>query len=266
VRRAVVLTPLVTGLSVLVLSSSAAGADPRAVVLPRPAFPPALRSVTPSGPARLVLVSSHARAPVVSTTRSPLRAWMPRRFGGTDLLGAIGQPGAVFLVYGRDGTAARYLVAANPRTHALRYAFDFRRFARPPRVASGAADLVGEQVVWAREAKGTLYVETAHQTYAVSSGGLNGYVAAIDLRTNALRWRSPALVANAPTFVLAGDSLVTGYGFTDEVDYLYLLDRRTGRVRDRLLLPSAPEAIVRRGNRLFVRTYDHDVVAELRRS
>ena len=56
------------------------------------------------------------------------------------------------------------------------------------------------------------------------------------------------------------------YGFTREPDYLYLLDRKTGRVRDRLLLPSAPEEIIRRGNRLFVRTYDHDVVAELRPS
>jgi hypothetical protein len=33
-----------------------------------------------------------------------------------------------------------------------------------------------------------------------------------------------------------------------------------------LALPSAPESIVRRRTRLFVRTYDHDVVAELRPS
>jgi hypothetical protein len=80
-----------------------------------------------------------------------------------------------------------------------------------------------------------------------------------------VRWRSPSLVANAGTFVLAGDTLVTGYGFTREPDYLYLLDRRTGRVLERLGVPTAPERITRRGNRLHVRTYDHDLVVELRK-
>jgi hypothetical protein len=71
-------------------------------------------------------------------------------------------------------------------------------------------------------------------------------------------------VANARTFVLAGRALVTGYGFTREDDYLYLIDRSTGKARDRLPVPSAPETITRRGNRLFVRTYDRDIVAVLR--
>jgi hypothetical protein len=261
VRRAL-LAPLVF----VVLAGAAIGAGPDAVLLPRPAFPPPLESLTPSGPTQIALISSHAHAPDTTTASSTLRPWMPRRFAATDLLQAIRQPGVIFLLYGRDGASARYLVGATARTRSLIYAFDFGAFARPPRIARGAADLVTEQVVWAREAGGTLYVQTAHQTYAASSGGRNGYVAAIDLRTKRIRWRSPALVANARTFVLAGDALVTGYGFTKEPDYLYLLDRRTGRVRDRLALPSAPESIVRRRTRLFVRTYDHDVVAELRPS
>jgi outer membrane protein assembly factor BamB len=119
-------------------------------------------------------------------------------------------------------------------------------------------------VLVAREAGGVVYVETAHQTYAESSGGRNGYIAAIDIRRGRTLWRSPALVANARTFVLAGRALVTGYGFTREDDYLYLIDRSTGKVRDRLPVPSAPETITRRGNRLFVRTYDRDIVAVLR--
>ncbi len=191
---------------------------------------------------------------------------MPKSFIGAPLLQVVRQPGVVFLIYGRDGSSARYLVGASPRTHRIRYAFDFASFARPPHIAAGAADLVAEQVLFAREAGGIVYVETAHQTYAESSDGRNGYIAAIDLRRGKTLWRSPALVANARTFVLAGGALVTGYGFTREADYLYLLDRATGRVRDRLPVPSAPETIARRGNRLFVRTYDHDIVAVLRSS
>jgi hypothetical protein len=55
---------------------------------------------------------------------------------------------------------------------------------------------------------------------------------------------------------------VSGYGFTAEPDFLYLLDRRTGGVLDRLALPTGPEIVRKRGNKLHVRTYDHVVVAQ----
>jgi len=219
--------------------------------------------VTPSGPVRLAVVSARVHPPQLNGS-STVSGWMPKRFEGFPLLQVVHQTGVVFLIYGRDGASARFLVGASPRTHRLRYAFDLGSFARPPHVAPGAADLVAEQVLFAREAAGILYVETAHQTYAVSSGGRNGYITAIDIRRGRTLWRSPALVANARTFVLAGDALVTGYGFTNEWDYLYLIDRATGKVRDRLPVPSAPETITRRRNGLFVRTYDHDLVAILR--
>src|SRR5262245_25836653 len=250
----------------LLLGASAAVAARSGVfVLPRPAFPAPVQTVTPSGPVRLAVVSARVRDPQLGASTRPA-AWMPKSFVGAPLLQVVRQPGVVFLIYGRDGSSARYLVGASPRTHRIRYAFDLASFARPPHIAPGASDLVTEQVLFAREAGGVVYVETAHQTYAQSSGGRNGYIAAIDIRKHETLWRSPALVANARTFVLAGNALVTGYGFTREDDWLYLIDRATGRVRDRLPVPSAPETITRRGNRLLVRTYDHDVVAILRPS
>src|SRR5207302_8860152 len=111
---------------------------------------------------------------------------------------------------------------------------------------------------------GILYVETTHLTYARSSYGQNAYITAIDLKTRTVLWRSPALVANANTFLVSGRYLITGYGFTDEPDYLYLLDRATGHVVDRLLLPNAPDTIKRRGALIRVRTYDHVVVVRVR--
>ena len=118
--------------------------------------------------------------------------------------------------------------------------------------------------MWAREANGVLYVQNAHLTYARSSYGQNAYITAIDAQTTRRLWRSRALVANAQTFAVTPDYLVTGYGFTAERDWLYLLDRRTGRVVERLSLPSAPEKITRRGKRFLVRTYDHVLTVELR--
>jgi hypothetical protein len=155
-------------------------------------------------------------------------------------------------IEGPDGTTAHLVTAPG------RYAFDFRNYAWPPRIAPGDREFVYEQVVWAKEADtGLLYVETAHSTYAKSSYGLNGYLNAIDLKTKKLRWRSPALVANADDFVLLNGVIVSGYGFTAEPDYLYAIDRGNGRVVGRVLLPTGPERIVRHGNVLTVDTYDH---------
>jgi hypothetical protein len=154
-------------------------------------------------------------------------------------------------IEGPDGSTAHIVRAPG------RYAFDFRNYAWPPRIVPGDRDFVYEQVVWAKEADtGLLYVETAHSTYARSSYGLNGYLNAIDLKTKKLRWRSPALVANADNFVLLNTVIVSGYGFTAEPDYLYAIDRATGRVVGRLPVPTGPERIVRHGNTLTVDTYD----------
>jgi hypothetical protein len=241
--------------SFCVLAAAAAAASPPldVTVLPRPGFPAPARGVEPSGP-RLELVSSRYRDPAEpSAPAPPAPEWAPRSFHGQPLQTAVRQqPTHLFLVYG-----GRYLVAANTRTKELRYALDLVAFMRPP---NGAWV---EEITWAREARRVLYVEHAHLTYASATRGRNAYISAIDLDAKRTLWRSPALVANARTFVVVRDLIVTGYGFTAEPDYLYLLDRETGKVRDRRAVPSAPERISLRGDRLSVRTYDRQVVARI---
>ncbi|HKP19236.1 MAG TPA: hypothetical protein VJT84_12205 [Gaiellaceae bacterium] len=152
---------------------------------------------------------------------------------------------------GEDGATRQVVVKPG------RYAFDFRKYAWPPRIVPGEREFVYEEVQWAKEAPGgVLYVETAHLTYARSSYGLNAYLNAIDVGRRKLLWRSPALVANARNFAVLNTVIVSGYGFTAEPDYLYAIDRRNGHVRGRLLVPTAPERIARHGNVLTVDTYD----------
>ncbi len=231
--------------------------------LPRPAFPGPVAKAPAAH--RLVLVSSRYHEPAPSGQHVGIALGLgPGRIGGAGQVDVIEQPGSTFLLYGVDWSSARYLLAYDDFER-FRYGFDFKNYAWPPRIAPGEREFVYEEIVWAREADGVLYVENAHWTYARSSYGLNGYITAIDLKARRALWRSPALVANARRFVVAGDYLVTGYGFTAEPDFLYLLDRRRGRVLERLRLPSAPERIIRRGDKIFVRTYDHDVVVELRK-
>jgi hypothetical protein len=159
-------------------------------------------------------------------------------------------------LYGADGASFRYVQWGQQ-------VYDFGKYAWPPRIKPGDREFVYEQVVWAKALGGVLYVETSHATYASSSYGLNAYVNAIDVKTHKLLWRSPALVANAGNFVISGDVIVSGYGFTAEPDYLYALDRRNGHVLARLDLPNGPESIKLSGKTLTVRTYDHLVTARL---
>ena len=73
---------------------------------------------------------------------------------------------------------------------------------------------------------------------------------------------SPAIWHSGDHF-LAGNVILSGYGFTAEPDYLYAIDRRDGRVLARLLLPSMAEHLSLHGRTLTVRTYDHVVTAKL---
>ena len=227
-------------------------------VLPRPAFPgPA---AAPGGPHRIAMVSSRQVGVSLGEPKSIDEA---EPFRGLPAQAGFDTVNRLFVVYGKGGSTGRYLAAYDRAGHGL-YAFDFKNYAWPPRIKPGDREFVYEQPVWAEESGGMLYVETAHSTYARSSSGQNGYITAIDLKTRRAVWRSPALVANGATFLVTNHFLVTGYGFTDEPDYLYLLDRATGKVVDRLLLPNAPDTIKRRGALIRVRTYDHVVVVRVR--
>ncbi len=114
------------------------------------------------------------------------------------------------------------------------------------------------RVMWAQARDGVLYLMTSNMHYASESNGKNAYLSAIDLDDGALRWRSQPLVGNSYNFVMAGGYLLSGYGFTAESDYLYVLERSTGKVAKRIALGTKPEIILRSGGALYVRGYDVD--------
>lgn len=103
-----------------------------------------------------------------------------------------------------------------------------------------------------------LLVQLSYNGYASLSGGRNGYLVAYEIDTGRLRWLSPALSANANNFVVIGDSVITGYGFTAERDYLFNYDLKSGALLQRLPLRSAPNLFAVRDQRLFLRAYNMD--------
>jgi outer membrane protein assembly factor BamB len=236
-------------------ATPAAAAEPVTWVVPRPPFAGPAGAPPAGGRARLELVSSRSVDPALSPPLPGPPSWAPRRFRGSELVLAVRQTGAVLLAYGDPAGLARYLVATTP-TGKTRYALDVSALGR-----GGSWPL---ELRWAHERAGVLYLANAHRTYASTTGNRNGYLTALDLRARRLLWQSASLVANANTFAVVQGVIVTGYGFTQERDYLYALDRRSGRAIDRLPVPTAPETIAASGTTLSVRTYDHRLVVRLR--
>ena len=70
------------------------------------------------------------------------------------------------------------------------------------------------------------------------------FMFAYDLENEKLLWRSADQSYNSMNFVVEGDVLICGYGFTAEPDYLYQINRNTGEIIDRLLLKKMPDLIV----------------------
>jgi outer membrane protein assembly factor BamB len=188
---------------------------------------------------------------------------VPDSFSGQRLVRAIRDKGGVLAVYGPDFAGGRHLLVFDAGGAQARFAFDFTSYIQPPRVVAADREFVDETVQWADQEDGLLYVSNFHRTYAKSSGGLNGYITAIDLKTGKVRWRSRPLVCNTANFAVHKDVILTGYGFTAEPDYLYLLDRKTGAILQTIKLKSGPEYVIPKGSRVFVRAYDTDYVFRL---
>lgn len=156
---------------------------------------------------------------------------------------------------------AIYLDPVDPEPSAV---LDFLTYAHGPADLEKDLEFTFQQLRWAEVDDGVLYVSNAHRTYAESSGGLNGFITAIDPVTYEILWRSEPLVGNSENFVVVGDAIISGYGFTGEDDFVCILNRHTGHTVERIPVPSAPEYIHAEGDRLYVRCMDTDLVFSIR--
>ena len=106
---------------------------------------------------------------------------------------------------------------------------------------------------WAQLKDGILYVSIGHNTYAESEPD-SSYMAAIDPETGKVIWRSDPLVSNALNFKIVGDTIICGYGFTAEPDFIYLLDLSTGKTVDKIKVNTGPDQFEVVGDTLYVAT------------
>ncbi|MCR4896139.1 MAG: hypothetical protein K5891_05110 [Lachnospiraceae bacterium] len=111
--------------------------------------------------------------------------------------------------------------------------YDFSEYLNPPDTDYNDLfwDVTQTRILNCQAMGGILYVSIGHRTYA-SAQPHKAYIVAVDMQDGSLLWRSAELLSNAYNIVLTTDTILCGYGFTNEPDYLYVLNRRTGEVYD----------------------------------
>lgn len=179
---------------------------------------------------------------------------------GHKLVRAILGEAYLSLVYADDQDEGRYLFLWSLKSRRYEYGFDFGNYLLAPGETEIEKQVITQSIDWAVVKQQILYISHSHKTYADSSRGMNGYITAIDLKTRRVLWRSDPLVSNAANFVVIGNTIISGYGFSAEPDYLYLLDSSNGVQLEKISLRSGPQYIIHKEDQVYVRSYNTDYV------
>ena len=140
-------------------------------------------------------------------------------------------------------------------TNLLLYDLDLYTLCNGPDEETGRYSATTQYIRWAKIYDGTLYVSVGHNGYA-SVESKSSYIVAIVPDTGYVLWRSEPLVSNAKNFQIVKDTIICGYGFTAEDDFIYLLDRFTGQRMDKIKVNSDPDQFEVLGDMLYVATYN----------
>lgn len=191
-------------------------------------------------------------------------AAIPRSLDGSKLNRVIVDNAGdkVIGLYGYFKEEPLRLIVTDGEMKSVEHYLDLENFKwAPVAVRYAFSNLYGH---WARVVDDVLYLAFGHNTYASSSEGMTAYLCAIDLNTYAIKWIAGPTVARG-SFDFSYNRIVCGYGFTDEPDYLYLLDKKTGKIMQRVKLRKAPERVVVTGDNVYVRTYSYDYTFRISR-
>ena len=120
------------------------------------------------------------------------------------------------------------------------YSFDFSNFSVYKYTKSGEHDFTKISVSNVVIDDNVLYANITHRTYSSSSSGYNAYLVAVDLETKGIKWVTKPLTCKA-NFIIDNDLIYTGYGFTKEEDYIYVIDKASGTRLHAVKVEKSPE-------------------------
>ena len=98
----------------------------------------------------------------------------------------------------------------------------------------------------------TVYFNEACQSYSSGSDGKCSSLVAVDAAKRAVKWRTPYLISNDIFILASPKTIVAGYGFTNEKDYLHLVDAETGEVTSRTRILSGHDYLEIKDGQLWM--------------
>jgi hypothetical protein len=180
-------------------------------------------------------------------TRGTIPGSVPKSYQSEPLMAVWMASGRRFCAYGKDIYKTRYLLAEAPGGGKIDYAFDAKVY--------GTA-------AWAAIAGDTLYITNNPGNLAADQSG-GAKLFAIDLKTNRLKWVSKKKTCRGQ-FLVIGGSIVCGYGSSGEPDFIYVLNRSTGKVTQTVKLKTAANWLIQKEGRLYVRCYNTDNIYRIK--
>jgi len=113
---------------------------------------------------------------------------------------------------------------------------------------------------WLEVNEDYVYFNVAYNDFAELTEYKTGYLYCLDITDRTIVWTTKNLVSSYYGFTVYEDYILTGYGFTNEDDFLYVIDRFTGAIVQTIPLKTAHEYIVVKGSLCFVRTYNTNYI------
>lgn len=107
---------------------------------------------------------------------------------------------------------------------------------------------------------GILYIGNLYNGYAMPN---TCFLVAYDIEKDEILWRSEDQTFNTMNFIIKGDVILSGYGFTSEKDYIYQIDINTGNVISKTELSKKPDMLIEKDGQLYVHTYSVDYVFDM---
>ncbi len=150
-------------------------------------------------------------------------------------------------------------ITSNGNTHRRTLSF----FSFYPKADTIQKKIESQGITWLDMSGDTLYVAHGRDTFADSTQNHNAYISAVAISDTMAIWTSKPLTCNS-SFCIIGSSIVCGYGYDKEPDYLYVINRFSGQRTQTIKLDTAPYFIVHKDNKVYVRTYKSDYVFSIK--
>lgn len=163
------------------------------------------------------------------------------------------------LLFGQNNNHMKVIVTDKDEKY-LYVAYDFENYRMSPKTKDNYYG-VNEQSVWDVYIEGNImYVSHFGGGNSVDFGYQTGYISAINMLRNEVIWTTQPMTNNCSKIAVVGNSIIAGYGFSEESDFLYVLDKYSGQRVQKIPIKSAADYVIVKGQNVYVGTYSYDYV------